>query len=139
MEVNHKFGSILLILSLLFAGNFTTNGWARDVVGYKNISVDEFIGMMDHKDFILINVHVPYSGEIPKTDLLVPFHAIDRQKEKLPDDKNTKIVVYCMSGPMGYVAAEKLVAMGYRQVLHFQGGMVSWKNAGKGLVNRPEF
>ena len=117
MEVNHKFGSILLILSLLFAGNFTTNGWAMDVVGYKNISVDEFIGMMDHKDFILINVHVPYNGEIPKTDLLIPFHA----------------------GPMGYVAAEKLVAMGYRQVLHFQGGMVSWKNAGKGLVNRPEF
>jgi phage shock protein E len=93
--------------------------------------------MMDHKDFILINVHVPYRGEIAETDLLLPFHAIDQQKEKLPDDMNTKIIVYCMSGPMGYVAAEKLVSMGYRQVIHFQGGMVSWKESGKRLVNRP--
>jgi rhodanese-related sulfurtransferase len=137
MVVKYKLGSILTILSLLFVGVFSTKGWSTGAGGYKNISVDQFNEMMDHKDFILINVHVPYRGEIAETDLLLPFHAIDQQKEKLPDDMNTKIVVYCMSGPMGYVAAEKLVSMGYRQVIHFQGGMVSWKNSGKKLVNRP--
>ena len=91
---------------------------------------------MDHKDFILINVHIPYRGEIADTDLLLPFHAIDQYKETLPDDKNTKIVVYCMSGPMGFIAAEKLVAIVYRQVIHFRGGMAAWKNAGNNLVSR---
>lgn len=137
MVVKYRLGSILVILSLLFVGNFATNGWSMDAGGYKNISVDQFIEMMGHKDFILINVHIPYRDEIAETDLLLPFHAIDQQKEKLPNDKKTKIVVYCMSGPMGYVAAEKLVGMGYRRVFHFQGGMVSWKNSGKRLVNRP--
>jgi rhodanese-related sulfurtransferase len=131
-----KVGSILIILSLLFAGNFAINGWSTDTIGFKNISVDQFIEMMNLKDFTLINVHIPYRGEIAETDLLLPFHAIDQQKEKLPDNKNTKIVVYCMSGPMGYVAAEKLVGMGYRHVIHFQGGMVSWKNSGRRLLNR---
>ena len=136
MEVKYKFRSILTILSLLFIGTLTTNGWTTDVASYKNISVDQFIEMMDHKDFTLINVHIPYRGEIAETDLLLPFHTIDQQKEKLPDDMDTKIVVYCMSGPMGYVAAEKLAAMGYRRVIHFQGGMVSWKRSGKSLVSR---
>jgi len=136
MVVKRKYRSLLMVLLLVVAGNFTINGWSMDAGGYKNISVDQFIEMMGHKDFTLINVHVPYRGEIAETDLLLPFHAIDQQKEKLPDDLNTKIVVYCMSGPMGYVAAEKLVAMGYRRVIHFQGGMVSWKKSGKSLVNR---
>ena len=136
MVVKRKYRSLLMVLLLVVAGNFTINGWSMDAGGYKNISVDQFIEMMGHKDFTLINVHIPYRGEIAETDLLLPFHAIDQQKEKLPDDLNTKIVVYCMSGPMGYVAAEKLVAMGYRRVIHFQGGMVSWKKSGKSLVNR---
>jgi len=136
MVVKRKYRSLLMVLLLVVAGNFTINGWSMDAGGYKNISVDQFIEMMGHKDFTLINVHVPYRGEIAETDLLLPFHDIDQQKEKLPNDLNTKIVVYCMSGPMGYVAAEKLVAMGYRRVIHFQGGMVSWKKSGKSLVNR---
>jgi len=136
MVVKYKLGSILIILALLFVGVFSTKGWSTGAAGYKNISVDQFNEMMDHKDFILINVHIPYKGEIADTDLLLPFHAIDQQKDMLPHDMNTKIVVYCMSGPMGYVAAEKLVSMGYRQVIHFQGGMVSWKKSGKSLVSR---
>ena len=136
MLVKFKFRSILVVLLILFTSNLAPNGWSMDAGGYKNISVDQFIEMMGHKDFTLINVHIPYRGEIAETDLLLPFHAIDQQKEKLPDDLNTKIVVYCMSGPMGYVAAEKLVAMGYRRVIHFQGGMVSWKKSGKSLVSR---
>ena len=137
MVVKRKYRSLLTVLLLVVAGNFTITGWSMDAGGYKNISVDKFIEMMGHKDFTLINVHIPYRGEIAETDLLLPFHAIDQQKEKLPDDLNTKIV-YCMSGPMGYVAAEKLVAMGYRRVIHFQGGMVSWKKSGKSLVSQQD-
>ena len=138
METKLKLASIIAILLLPFAGHLTSNGWATEAVGYQNITVDQFTEMMDHKDFILINVHIPYSGEIEETDLLLPYEAIEQQKEKLPDDKESKIVVYCMSGPMGNIAAAKLAAIGYRWVFHFQGGMLAWKNAGNRLVNRSE-
>ena len=136
-KINHRTGILVAANVLILATLVISIGWSMDSNDYQNISIDRFVKMMEHKDFVLINVHIPYAGEIPDTDLLIPFNDIKRHKNELPDDKNTKIVVYCMSGPMGYVAAQKLVNMGYRQVIHFQGGMVSWKNSGKKLVNRP--
>jgi rhodanese-related sulfurtransferase len=94
--------------------------------------------MMDQKDFTLINVHIPYQGEIPGTDLLIPFNNIDQHESDLPNPKDTKIVVYCMAGPMGYVAAEKLVEMGYSKVIHLEGGMRAWRNSGRPLRFRPK-
>ena len=75
------------------------------------------------KDFILINVHIPYQGEIPGTDLLIPFNKIALHRNKLPKDKDKTIVVYCMTGPMGYYAADQLASMGYTRVIHFEQGM----------------
>ncbi len=136
-KINYRTGILMAANVLILVILVTSNGWSMDSNGYQNISMDRFVKMMEHKDFVLIDVHIPYAGEIPETDLLIPFNDIKRHKNELPNDKNTKIVVYCMSGPMGYVAAEKLAGMGYRHVIHFQGGMVSWKNSGKRLVNRP--
>ena len=136
-KINHRTKIVMAANVLILVTLLISNGWSMGSNGYQNISIDRFVKMMEHKDFVLIDVHIPYAGEIPETDLLIPFNDIKQHKNELPDDKNTKIVVYCMSGPMGYVAAEKLVSMGYRQVIHFQGGMVSWINSGKRLVNRP--
>jgi len=97
----------------------------------------QFVKMMDRKDFILINVHVPYYGEIAQTDLLVPYDAIEQHIEDLPKDKDAKIVVYCMMGPMGDIAAEKLANMGYTRVSNFQGGMMAWTQAG-GYLQRQQ-
>lgn len=88
------------------------------------------------KDFTLINVHISDQGEIARTDLMIPFSRIDHYRNQLPDDKDAKIVVYCMMGPTGRIAAEKLVGLGYRQVIHLQGGMMAWQNAGKTIVIR---
>ena len=49
--------------------------------------------MFEQKDFVLINVHIPYQGEIPGTELLVPFNQLDRHRKELPEDKGQKIVV----------------------------------------------
>jgi len=137
-RMNH--GLILLIM--LFAsgllGHVRLKGWSMDKKGYENISVDQFVEMMNDKDFILINVHIPYEGELPETDLLIPFNAIDQRRYKLPPDKDAKIVVYCMTGPMGDIAAQKLVQMGYTRVIHFQGGMKAWKKAGRPMLFRPK-
>ena len=132
----YRFGFLIILFAIGFLGHLIPNGWSMDKKGYENISVDRFAEMMNHKDFILINVHIPYEGEIPETDLLFPFNAIDQNRDKLPNDKDTKIVVYCMTGPMGDIAAERLVQMGYTGVLHFQGGMKAWKRAGRRLLFR---
>jgi rhodanese-related sulfurtransferase len=132
------YGVSLLTLIIVLApfGHFLADGWAMNKKAYENIYIDQFVKMMDQKDFILINVHVPYYGEIAQTDLLVPFNAIEQYKNDLPRDKNAKIVVYCMMGPMGDIAAEKLASMGYTRVSNFQGGMMAWTQAGKHLQRR---
>ena len=129
-------GLMTLVIVLAPWGNLTAAGWTMDQKGYENIYIDQFVKMMDQKDFILINVHVPYYGEIPQTDLLVPFDAIEQHVKDLPKDKDAKIVVYCMMGPMGDIAAEKLVNMGYTRVSNFQGGMEAWTQAGRHLQRR---
>ena len=104
--------------------------------GYLNVSSDQFVEMVENKDFTLINTHIPYEGEIPGTDLLIPFNEIERHQADLPDDKTTPIVVYCKAGPMGDAAAGKLVQMGYTHVIHFKDGMNGWQKAGKSLQFR---
>ena len=90
----------------------------------------------DHKDFFLINVHVPYFGEIAQTDLAVPFNEREQHIADLPKDKDAKIVVYCMMGSMGEVAAEKSAEMGYTRISNFQEGMMAWAQAGRNLQRR---
>jgi rhodanese-related sulfurtransferase len=106
--------------------------------GYANVSVGQFVEMMERKDFILINTHIPYEGEIPGTDLLIPYNEIERYKDELPDDKASRMVVYCKTGPMGDAAARKLAQMGYTHVTHFKDGMNGWERAGRSLRFRSQ-
>ena len=47
----------------------------------------------------------------------------------LPEDKNTKIVVYCSLGIRSEVVADKLIKAGYTNVYNLYGGIFEWKNA----------
>jgi rhodanese-related sulfurtransferase len=106
--------------------------------GYENISLDRFVEMMKNKDFVLINVHIPYEGKIPGTDLFIPYNAIDQYKERLPHQKDAKVVVYRRTGHMGDIAAGKLADMGYTRVFHFQDGMRGWEESGRSPLFRSQ-
>lgn len=108
------------------------SGTKVDVSGgeYTDISVKALQNMLDHKDFTFVNVHIPFEGDIARTDLSIPYNEIDQHLDQLPPEKDARIVLYCRSGRMSSIAAETLVGLGYTNVANLDGGMVAWEQAG---------
>ena len=107
----------------------TVKGFPKNADGYADISVDQLADLMEHKDVTLVNVHIPYEGEIPQTDLFIPFDEIQAHLDELPA-KDAPIVLYCHSGSMSTTAAEVLADEGYTNVMELDGGFNTWKAAG---------
>lgn len=125
----------LVSFTLLCAGN--TESWKLQEKGVTEISASQLHQMMEAKDFILVNVHIPYAGEIPQTNLLIPYNEIMGHLDELPA-KDKKIVLYCRSDRMSTIAAEKLANGGYSNIFNLKGGMNAWKAAGYQLIdNQP--
>ena len=103
---------------------------------HTNIEPQELQTLLARKNFPLINVHVPYEGEIEKTDANIPYNEIDQIVEQLPSDKNAMVVLYCRSGAMSRKATEALVTRGYTDVWNMDRGMVGWKETGFPIVSK---
>lgn len=129
---------LLLLLPLLLAA---CQGQPAQVMGetvnvdggsYRNVTADELNAMLKNKDFVFVNVHIPFEGNIANTDLSLPYNQIAESQflSQLPADKNAKLVLYCRSGRMSAIAAETLVGLGYTNLWNLAGGMVDWERAG---------
>ncbi len=103
---------------------------------YTDVNAAGLADMLREKTFPLINVHIPYEGEIEGTDLVIPFDQVAANVGKLPSDKNAKIVLSCRSGAMSATAASALVRAGYTNVWNLGGGMLAWTQAGYRLIHK---
>lgn len=103
---------------------------------YTRISPSELRAMEEREDFPLVNVHIPFEGNIPGTDRSIPYDEIGQNLDKLPENKSAKIVLYCRSGSMSTEAARTLVERGYTNVWELEGGMNAWEAAGFELKER---
>lgn len=103
---------------------------------YQDVSFPELQSMIETKDFPLINVHIPFEGDLPDTDLSILFDEIEDHLDLLPADKDARIVLYCRSGRMSSIAAEPLVGLGYIGVYNLERGFNAWQGAGLPPVNR---
>jgi rhodanese-related sulfurtransferase len=91
---------------------------------------------LDAKDFVLINVHVPFEAGIPGTDVYIPYDEIEEHASLMPTDKQAKIVLYCKSGGMASAAADTLLRMGYTNLYDLEGGFDGWGAAGYELLKQ---
>ena len=101
---------------------------ATPVVEYKKISAADAKARMDSGDEIIIldvRTQEEYDAAHIAGAILIPNETIvDKQPELLPD-LDAEILVYCRSGNRSAQAANKLIAIGYTNVVDF-GGIIDW-------------
>jgi len=95
---------------------------------YRQINMDEAIAMMEaESDYIILDVRTPeeFSEKHIPGAINVANETIG--SEEIPElpDKDQLILVYCRSGNRSKQASEKLVALGYTNIVEF-GGINDW-------------
>ena len=113
--------SALMLTGCAGAGNQTNS--------YRQISMDEAVTMMaEESGYIILDVRTPEEfaeKHIPNA-INVPDETIGTDEISQLPDKNQLIMVYCRSGRRSKEAAEKLVKLGYTNIVEF-GGIIDWK------------
>ena len=118
---------LLFILSLMLMSSCGTPGGSSK--SYRQISIDEAVTMMrDEKNYIILDVRRPdeyAEGHIPGA-INVPNEEIGTAEIAALPDKSQLILVYCRSGRRSKEASEKLVKLGYTNIVEF-GGILDYK------------
>ena len=95
---------------------------------YRQINMDEAITMMEEESgYIILDVRTPEEfaeKHIPGA-LNIPNETIGTEEIPELPNKDQLILVYCRSGNRSKQASEKLVALGYTNIVEF-GGINDW-------------
>jgi len=131
--------SALLIAACSTTDSNVAGEWGQIVLvqsggTYTDIIPQELKALMEGEDLFIVNVHVPYAGEIPSTDAHIPFDEIEDNLLEFPTEKDAKIVVYCRSGSMRAISVKDLVKAGYSNIYNLDGGFRAWSVAGYELI-----
>ena len=117
-----------LLLSALMLTACSPSGGTKTNT-YRQISMDEAATMMAQEtNYIILDVRRPDefdAGHIPGAINVANETIGTAEIPELPD-KDQLIMVYCRSGRRSKEAAEKLVKLGYTNVVEF-GGILDWK------------
>lgn len=95
---------------------------------YRQINMDEAVSLMQEESgYIILDVRRPdefKEKHIPGA-VNIPNETIGTAEIPALPDKDQLILVYCRSGNRSKQASEKLVALGYTNVVEF-GGIIDW-------------
>ena len=117
---------ISLFLSLLILAGCSVP--MEQEASYRQISMDEAITMMEtESNYIILDVRTPEEfaeKHIPDA-INIPNETIGTEEIPELPDKEQLILVYCRSGNRSKQASEKLVRLGYTNIVEF-GGINDW-------------
>ena len=117
----------ILLSALMFTGCAGASNSQTNT--YRRITMDEAVTMMAQETgYIILDVRRPdefAAGHIPGA-INVPNESIGTAEIPELPNKDQLIMVYCRSGRRSKEAAEKLVKLGYTNIVEF-GGILDWK------------
>ena len=117
----------ILLSALMFTGCAGTSNHQTNT--YRSITMDEAVTMMAQETgYIILDVRRPdefAAGHIPNA-INVPNETIGTAEIPELPNKDQLIMVYCRSGRRSKEASEKLVKLGYTNIVEF-GGILDWK------------
>ena len=117
----------ILLSALMFTGCAGTSNNQTNT--YRQITMDEAVTMMAKETgYIILDVRRPdefAAGHIPNAINVANETIGTAEIPELPD-KDQLIMVYCRSGRRSEEVAEKLVKLGYTNIVEF-GGILDWK------------
>ena len=144
-SVQSRMAAAVVFLGLLAgcsssAGEKTSTADAKEQAStqeaFARLDPAAFAERMKDSETKLINVHIPYEGELEDTDAFIPYDKIVGDSS-LPEDKGTPILLYCRTGRMSQEAGAALHEEGFTNIAHLEGGMKAWEAAGKPLIQNP--
>ena len=107
----------------------TTTPTDTIINNYRQITMNEAVAIMEEEsEYIILDVRRPdefAAGHIPNA-INVPNESIGTTEIPELPNKEQMILVYCRSGRRSKEASEKLVKLGYSNILEF-GGILDWK------------
>jgi len=122
-----RFLSVLLLM-LLLTGCAAAPQEQEQAQSYRQIGMDEAVALMQNEDdYIILDVRTREEFEqrhIPGA-ILIPNETIGNEEIPELPDKDQLILVYCRSGNRSKQASEKLVKLGYTNIVEF-GGINDW-------------
>lgn len=114
----------IFLAALLLAGCAAP----AEEITYRQVNMDEAITMMEEgSGYIILDVRTP--GEFEEKHIPGAINVANETigTDEIPElpDKDQLILVYCRSGNRSKQASEKLVALGYTNIVEF-GGINDW-------------
>ena len=117
------------VLPIILSALLLTACAPGNSLGYKQITMSEAVKMMEtEKNYIILDVRRAdefAEGHIPGA-INVANEVIGTEEIPELPDKSQLILVYCRSGRRSKEASEKLVKLGYTNIVEF-GGILDWK------------
>ena len=117
---------IIMLLPMLLLIGCTSK--QENINTYRQINMEEATKIMNNeKNYIILDVRRPdefAEGHISNA-INIPNENIGTEEIPELPNKNQLILVYCRSGRRSKEASEKLVALGYTNIIEF-GGIIDW-------------
>jgi rhodanese-related sulfurtransferase len=103
----------------------------------QNLSVPEFeTAMNSNARKIVLDVRTPdefKSGHLPEA-VIIDYYSNTFRQQLAKLDTSKPVFVYCKAGVRSASAAEILKELGFNKIYQLNGGIDSWRKAGKKIV-----